>query len=134
MRALLFSAMLVGCGAAPSLVPPRNAPPSSRDALLALAANGALDPSDPSCSGVTGDLDDETLRTIEAHLLGQLADAESDGDTGHLAVSCTGSEAPWSCTLDVRIEGEDPWHYGITFRLDAAGAIDAGSVRCPGGS
>jgi hypothetical protein len=115
-------------------VPPQSVPPSSRDVLLALSAHATLDPADESCTRVTGDLEPETLGVIEAHLLAQLAEAQASGETARATATCSGAAAPWSCLFEVRVMADDPWAYGIAFTLDARGAIDPVSIRCPGGS
>ena len=122
------------CGggtAAPARFAPAS-PPTSRDVLLALSAHAAIDPADESCTHLTGDLDAETIGVIEAHLLAQLADAQAAGDPARLTIVCEPSDPPYRCGMEVRIEGDDPWHYAIRFELDESGAIDPASVTCPG--
>jgi hypothetical protein len=134
MRPALFSLLLVACGASTSVpTPPQHTPPSARDVMLALSAHADLDPPDESCTHVTGDLDHETLGVIEAHLLAQAAEAQAEGETATTTVSCEAAGPPWRCLFEVRIDAEDPWRYGISFSLDAAGAIDPASITCPGG-
>ena len=126
---------LVGCGSssantAPRLRPPISTPPSPRDAIAALGAHADVEATDLSCASVAdGDI---TLGGIEAHLLGQLAQEDGE-DEASLIAGCSGEHAPWSCEVGVRIvAGGDPWDYRITFNLDASGAIDPASIRCPG--
>lgn len=124
--------VLASCGGGRTLVPPGTAPPSSRDALRAIEAHADVDPPDPSCTNIPGDLSGETLGAIETHLLAQLADAQAGGDPARLTVACDPAGPPWRCRFEVSIETEDPWRYAIVFTLDAVGAIDASSITCPG--
>jgi hypothetical protein len=137
MRRLLVVLALAtfGCGSsavapARALRAPLSTPPSPRDALAALGAHADVQATDLSCESVAnGDI---TLGGIEAHLLGQLAEADSE-DEASLIARCEGEQAPWSCEVGARIVAEgDPWDYRITFSLSADGAIDPASIRCPG--
>jgi hypothetical protein len=130
--ALVLAMLLLGCGATPSrvLAPPTSSPPSARDVVMALSMYDDVVPADPSCASVADE--GATLGAIEAHLLGQIADAQRDGDTARLIVICEGEHMPWSCTFGARVEAEDPWDYRITFMVDSDGAIDETTIRCPG--
>ena len=131
---MLLAAIAIGCGSSSAhpraLRPPLSTPPSPRDAIAALGAHADIEATDLSCASVAdGDI---TLGGIEAHLLGQLAQEDGE-DEASLIAGCSGEHAPWSCEVGVRIvAGGDPWDYRITFNLDASGAIDPASIRCPG--
>ncbi len=129
---LVLGTSACGAGAASPARSAPSSPPTSRDVLLALSANAALDPTDESCTHLTGDLDTETIGVIEAHLLAQLADAQAAGDPARLTIACEPSGPPYRCAMEVRIEGEDPWHYAIQLELDASGGVDPASITCPG--
>lgn len=130
---MLLAAIAMGCGSSaahPRLRAPLSTPPSARDAIAALGAHADVEATDVSCASVAdGDI---TLGGIEAHLLGQLAEANASEDPATLIAGCEGAQAPWSCVVGVRIAIDDPWDYRITFNLDASGAIDPASIRCPG--
>ena len=133
LSGLAIAVSLAACGGAPARVlHAPGSPPSERDVLLALSAHADLDPAHESCTSVTGDLDAETLGVIEAHLLAQLADAQAEGDDATLTITCAPEGPPHRCSMEVRVEGEDPWHYAIVFDLDASGRIDPASITCPG--
>lgn len=120
---------------APASTAPRSTPPDARDVFAAIGAHRAIVPTDPSCASVTGDPADVSLGAIEAHLLGQLAEAQAEGDPAVLLASCEAGGPPFRCALEVRIDADgDPWRYGIAFELAATGAIDPASIRCPGGA
>ena len=125
----------VGCASASApartLRAPLSTPPSARDAIAALSAYANFETTDLSCQSVAnGDL---TVGGIEAHLMGQLAEAQAEGGAASLIARCEGAHAPWRCVVGVRVENEEsPWDYRITFNLDASGLIDTASIRCPG--
>lgn len=132
---LVLALAALGCGTTPEhtrrLYAPLSSPPSARDALASLRAYEDVEATDISCASVAnGDI---TLGGIEAHLLGQLAEAQAEGDEASIVAHCEGDAAPWSCEVGARIVVEgDPWDYRITFTLSADGAIDPASIRCPG--
>jgi hypothetical protein len=128
-----------GPSAAPSATadaqPPLSAwPPSTRDTLNALLRHPTLPLEDASCRNVTGDPGDPaTLGVYLAHLLAQGIDANAEEQRSSIQVSCEVVNASRArCRLDVRVEDEDPWEYGVTFEVDRHGAIPRGSLTCPG--
>jgi hypothetical protein len=123
-------------GLTPDPQPPRDWPPSSRDALDALLRHASVPLRHESCRGVTGDPRDGTLGDYVAHLLHQAAThpgEEGDGAAASLAVTCgTTDFADARCRMSVRVEANDPWEYGVEFLLSREGVVDPASITCPG--
>jgi hypothetical protein len=108
-------------------------PPSSSEALRALIAHAALELTHPSCEGVTGDPEDRDLGDALTHLLAQKASAEVEEIPSAFRISCRPEGAVKArCRLVVRVEGDDPWEYGLDFELDRDGGIDPRTIECPG--
>jgi hypothetical protein len=131
-----FALALLLLAGAPAMAAGPATPPTARQIIRALLANGDVPLTvHSSCKGVGADPGDVNLRDYVSGLLANFteADAKNSISTGANAITMPGGEKRWECRVEfVHVPQGDPFRYGVTFQMRMNGSLVRHSVRCTG--
>jgi hypothetical protein len=113
-------------------------PPSGKDVIDAVIANGGMDLSvSPSCKNVGTEPTDRTIGRYVAGFLSELSnpDAKNWIETDVEPGTEPDGTAIWVCRMIVRhVDGDDRWGWGVQFDVRKSdGFVAPASFTCIGG-